>query len=98
MPGIAHKVQLYTGERQMFEQYGIEEEIEHAFTSRVGLRSGGSLVIQTTEALTSFDVNSGSFDGVHGMEEIALRTNREAAEGLRVRLGCVIFLVSLSLI
>ncbi|MEC8087133.1 MAG: ribonuclease E/G, partial [Pseudomonadota bacterium] len=47
MPGIAHKVQLFTGEKQMFEQYGIEEEIEHAFTSRVGLRSGGSLVIQT---------------------------------------------------
>ena len=41
MPGIAHKVQLYTGERQMFEQYGIEEEIEHAFTSRVGFAFRG---------------------------------------------------------
>ena len=100
MPGIAHKVQLYTGEKQMFEQYGIEEEIEHAFTSRVGLRSGGSLVIQTTEALTSFDVNSGSFDGVHGMEEIALRTNREAVEeaARQIRLRNISGLIVIDLI
>ena len=57
-------------------------------------------MIQTTEALTSFDVNSGSFDGVHGMEEIALRTNREAAEeaARQIRLRNISGLIVIDLI
>ncbi len=80
MPGMSKKVHLYTGEKQMFEQYGLEEEIERACSSRVSLDSGGSLVIETTETLTSIDVNSGRFYGAQGMEQTALRTNREAAK------------------
>ena len=100
MPDVPDKVQLYTGEKQIFEQYGIEEEIERLCSSRVGLRSGGSLVIQTTAALTVVDVNSGSFDGVRGMEEIALRTNREAAEeaARQIRLRNISGLIVIDLI
>lgn len=79
MPGMAERVKLHTGPQQMFEQYGIEEEIERACSRRVDLISGGSLVIEATEALTSIDVNSGRFDGASDLEQMAYRTNCEAA-------------------
>lgn len=79
MPGMAGKVKLHSGPQQMFEQFGIEEEIERACTRRVGLPSGGGLVVETTEALTSIDVNSGRFDAASDLEQMALRTNCEAA-------------------
>ncbi len=79
MPGMADRVKLHTGPQQMFEQYGIEEEIERACVRRVGLPSGGGLVVETTEALTSIDVNSGRFDAASDLEQMALRTNCEAA-------------------
>lgn len=79
MPGMAERVNLHTGPQQMFEQYGIEEEIERACSRRVDLISGGSLVIEGTEALTSIDVNSGRFDGAYDLEQMAYRTNCEAA-------------------
>ena len=79
MPGMAERVNLHTGPQQMFEQYGIEEEIELACSRRVDLISGGSLVIEGTEALTSIDVNSGRFDGASDLEQMAYRTNCEAA-------------------
>ena len=79
MPGMAERVNLHTGPQQMFEQYGIEEEIERACSRRVDLISGGSLVIEATEALTSIDVNSGRFDGASDLEQMAYRTNCEAA-------------------
>ena len=80
MPGMAERVKPHSGPQQMFEQYGIEEEIERACSRRVDLISGGSLVIETTEALTSIDVNSGRFDGGADLEQMAYRTNCEAAE------------------
>ena len=79
MPGMAERVRIHAGPQQMFEQYGIEEEIERACSRRVDLISGGSLVIETTEALTSLDVNSGRFDGASDLEQMAYRTNCEAA-------------------
>lgn len=79
MPGMAERVSLHAGPQQMFEQYGIEEEIERACNRRVDLPSGGGLVIETTEALTSIDVNSGRFDAASDLEQMALRTNTEAA-------------------
>ncbi len=89
MPGMAARVHLHTGPQQMFEQFGIEEEIERACEQRVDLISGGSLVIQTTEALTAIDVNSGRFDGASDLEQMAFRTNceaaTEAARQIRVR-------------
>ncbi|CAN0449462.1 unnamed protein product, partial [Discosporangium mesarthrocarpum] len=89
MPGMAEKVTLHAGPQQMFEQYGIEEEIERACNRRVDLPSGGGLVIETTEALTSVDVNSGRFDAASDLEQMALRTNleagQEAARQIRLR-------------
>jgi ribonuclease G len=89
MPGMAERVALHSGPTQMFEQYGIEEEIERACRRRVDLPSGGGLVIETTEALTSIDVNSGHFDAASDLEQTALRTNsdaaREAARQIRLR-------------
>jgi len=89
MPGMAERVTLHTGPQQMFEQYGIEEEIERACRRRIDLPSGGGLVIETTEALTSIDVNSGRFDAASDLEQMALRTNseaaREAARQIRLR-------------
>ena len=79
MPGMADRVKLHTGAQQMFEQYGIEEEIERACGRRVDLPSGGGLVVETVEALTSIDVNSGRFDAASDLEQMALRTNCEAA-------------------
>ena len=63
MPGMAERVKLHAGPQQMFEQYCIEEEIERACSRRVDMISGGSLVIETTEALTSIDVNSAGSTG-----------------------------------
>jgi ribonuclease G len=89
MPGMAERVALHSGPTQMFEQYGIEEEIERACRRRVDLPSGGGIVIETTEALTSIDVNSGRFDAASDLEQTALRTNsdavREAARQIRLR-------------
>jgi ribonuclease G len=79
MPGMADRVKLHTGKQQLFEQFGIEEEIERACVTRVDLPSGGGLVVETVEALTSIDVNSGRFDAASDLEQMALRTNCEAA-------------------
>jgi ribonuclease G len=73
MPGMADRVRLHAGTQQMFEQYGIEEEIDRACERRIDLISGGSLVIETVEALTAIDVNSGRFEGATDLEQIRLR-------------------------
>ena len=84
MPAMADRVTLHAGPQALFDQYGIEEEIERACAQRLDLPSGGGIVIQTTEALTSIDVNSGRFEGAGGLEQTAFRTNMEAArEGAR---------------
>ena len=79
MPGMAERVTLHSGPQLMFEQYGIEEEIERACSRRIDMMFGGSLVIESTEALTSIDVNSGRFEGASDLEQMAYRTNCEAA-------------------
>ena len=73
------KVVLYTGERGMFRSYGISPLVYEAAQPRVELDSGGTLVIDHTEAMTVVDVNSGSFVGEKNMEETALNVNLEAA-------------------
>lgn len=73
------KLILYTGERSMLRSYGISPLVYEAAQPRVELDSGGSLVIEHTEAMTVVDVNSGSFVGDKNMEETALAVNLEAA-------------------
>jgi ribonuclease E len=73
-------VKLYRGAKPIFSKFQLEEQIASIFENRVKLRSGGSIVIQPTEALVSIDVNSGKGTHKKSVEETALMTNMEAAE------------------
>jgi ribonuclease G len=79
MPGAVGKLELYRGERPIFDLFGIEEEIERALARRVDLKSGGYLIIDQTEALTTIDVNTGGFVGARNFEDTIFKTNLEAA-------------------
>ncbi|ODU53129.1 MAG: ribonuclease G [Lysobacteraceae bacterium SCN 69-48] len=97
MPALADKVEHYTGARPIFDMYGVEDEIQRALEKEVPLKSGGYLVIDQTEAMTTVDVNTGSFLGQRNLEETVYRTNLEAAQAvarqLRLRnLGGIIII------
>jgi ribonuclease G len=79
-PNVAERVEHYTGERPLFDLYGVEDEIEKALARRVELKSGGYLVIDQTEALTTIDVNTGGFVGVRSFDDTIFKTNLEAAQ------------------
>jgi len=79
-PNAAERVEHYTGERPLFDLYGVEDEIEKALARRVDLKSGGYLVIDQTEALTTIDVNTGGFVGVRSFDDTIFKTNLEAAQ------------------
>jgi ribonuclease G len=80
MPRLKPNIVLYNEKEPLFEQQGIEEKVVRALEPRVGLRSGGSIVIERTEALTAVDVNTGRFVGKRNQEETILKTNLEAAQ------------------
>src|SRR3546814_16805104 len=82
MPGLAEKIEHYSGARPVFDLYGVEDEIQRALEKEVPLKSGGYLVIDQTEAMTTVDVNTGSFLGQRNLEETVSRTNLEAAQAL----------------
>jgi len=93
----AERIEHYQGERPLFDLYGVEDEIEKALARRVDLKSGGYLIIDQTEALTTIDVNTGSFVGGRSFDETIFKTNLEAAQviarQLRLRnLGGVIII------
>jgi ribonuclease G len=77
--GMADKVEHYSGQRPLFDLYGVEDEIEKALARRVELKSGGYLIIDQTEALTTVDVNTGGFVGVRSFDDTIFKTNLEAA-------------------
>jgi len=79
MPEINNKIELYEGEQPLFGLYSVEEEIKKALDSKVMLKSGGHLIIDQTEAMTTIDVNTGSFVGRHNHEDTFFKTNLEAA-------------------
>ena len=80
-PDLLDRVEPYTGERDAFDEYRISEQIEKALDRKVWLPSGGSLVIDRTEAMTVVDVNTGKFVGSGGnLEETVTKNNLEAAE------------------
>lgn len=94
---LGDKLGLYKGERPIFDLYNIEEEIQNGLQKRVDLKSGGYLVIDQTEAMTTIDVNTGAFVGHKNLEETIYRTNLEATQAiarqLRLRnLGGIIIL------
>jgi len=80
MPSFEKRVKMHQEKRPIFSRYQIEEQIDQIYEKKVLLKSGGSLVIEPTEALVSIDVNSGKSTGERGVEDTAFRTNMEAAE------------------
>jgi ribonuclease G len=97
MPEFADRLELHSAPLPIFDLHGVEEEINRALEHRVPLKSGGYIVIQQTEAMTTVDVNTGGYVGHRSLEETIFRTNLEAAVAiarqLRVRnLGGIIVL------
>jgi ribonuclease G len=79
-PDLQDRIELYDGERPIFEHFKIEDDIDRLLRRKVPLKSGGSLIIDQTEALVSIDVNSGKFTGSTGLSDTILKTNLEATE------------------
>ena len=79
LPDMTPRIELYTGEVPIFELYAVEEEIQKALHRKVQLKSGGYIVIDQTEAMTTVDVNTGRFVGHRNFEETIFKTNLEAA-------------------
>src|SRR5215813_12519677 len=100
MPPLAPKVKLYSKDYPIFEEYGVQAEIDRALRSKVWLKSGGSIVINQTEALVAIDVNTGRYVGkktAGRLEDTILKTNleavREIVRQIRLRdLGGIIVL------
>ena len=82
MPAAAQKLQHYKGERPIFDLFSIDEEIAKALGRRVDLKSGGYLIIDQTEALTTVDVNTGGFVGARNFDDTIFKTNLEAAQAI----------------
>lgn len=80
MPAVLDRVKLYAGKMPIFSNFGLERQLENIVSPKVPLKSGGSIVISPTEALTAIDVNSGKSRGQDTQEAMALQTNMEAAE------------------
>jgi ribonuclease G len=96
-PNVLPRLDHYTGDRPLFDLYNVEDEIEKALARRVELKSGGYLIIDQTEAMTTIDVNTGGFVGVRNFDDTIFKTNLEAAQviarQLRLRnLGGIIIL------
>jgi ribonuclease G len=80
MPGMQTQLEYYPGERPIFDIYAIEDEIYKALDRKVQLKSGGYLIIDQTEAMTTADVNTGGYVGHRNLEETIFKTNLEAAQ------------------
>ncbi|HEX7234179.1 MAG TPA: ribonuclease G [Nitrosospira sp.] len=80
MANVVGRIHHYAGERPLFDLYGVEDEIEKSLARRVELKSGGYLIIDQTEALTTVDVNTGGFIGVRSFDDTIFKTNLEAAQ------------------
>lgn len=82
MPTTLDKVQHYTGERPIFDLFNVDEEITRALGRRVDLKSGGYLVIDQTEAMTTVDVNTGGYVGARNFDDTIYKTNLEASQAI----------------
>jgi len=80
MPQVRARLEHYSGERPLFDLYNVETEIERALSRRVELKSGGYLMIDQTEALTTIDVNTGGYVGSRNFDDTVFKTNLEAAQ------------------
>ncbi|MGX5173534.1 ribonuclease G [Aliikangiella sp. IMCC44653] len=82
VPALKPCVELYGGERPLFDVFNVEDEIEKALHRKVQLKSGGYLIIEQTEAMVTIDVNTGAFVGYRNLEDTIFKTNLEAASAL----------------
>ncbi|NOX42652.1 MAG: ribonuclease G [Gammaproteobacteria bacterium] len=82
IPEVAPRIEHYPGERPIFDLYGVEDEIQKALERKVKLKSGGYLIIDQTEAMTTIDVNTGGFVGHRNLEETIFKTNLEATQAI----------------
>ncbi len=80
LPGLEERIRFYKGFATLFEQYGIERDVEHVLQRNVALKSGGYLVIDQTEAMTTIDVNTGAYVGRKDFADTVYQTNLEATE------------------
>jgi ribonuclease G len=85
-PHLIDRVKIYDESEPIFDHYGIEPELERALMRKIGLKSGGSIVIDEAEALTAIDVNTGSFVGSRNLEATILKTNLEAVKEIVAQL------------
>ncbi|KXF80038.1 ribonuclease G [Enterovibrio coralii] len=97
VPELSERIELYTGEQPIFDMYDTENEIQRSLDRKVELKSGGYLIIDQTEAMTTIDINTGAFVGRRNLEETIFNTNIEAtraiARQLRLRnLGGIIII------
>ena len=97
VPGVESRLEHYPGERPLFDLYNVEDDLQKALQRKILLKSGGYLIIDQTEAMTTVDVNTGSFVGSRTLEDTVFKTNLEAthaiARQLRLRnLGGIIIL------
>ncbi|HDL90523.1 MAG TPA: Rne/Rng family ribonuclease [Thermodesulforhabdus norvegica] len=86
MPSLKYNVELYRGNQPIFDAYGIEMELQRALNKKVWLKSGGYIVIETTEALTAIDVNTGRYVGKRNLDDTILKTNLEAIKEIACQL------------
>jgi len=82
VPDLAERIEHYPGERPIFDLHGTEDEIERALNRKVSLKSGGYLVIDQTESMTTIDINTGGYVGRRNLEETIFKTNLEAAQAI----------------
>ena len=82
VPEAAGVIEHYPGERPIFDLYGVEDEIQKSLNRKVLLKSGGYLIIDQTESMTTVDVNTGAFVGSRNLEETIFKTNLEAAQAI----------------
>jgi ribonuclease G len=81
-PELLNKLEYYPGERPVFDLYGVDDEIQKSLERKVQLKSGGHLVLDQTEAMTTIDVNTGAYVGHRNLEETIFKTNLEAAQAI----------------
>ncbi|MBU3825656.1 MAG: ribonuclease G [Candidatus Oceanisphaera merdipullorum] len=82
VPELTGKIEYYQGESPIFDLYDVENEIQRALNRKVELKSGGYLIIDQTEAMTTVDINTGAFVGHRNLEETIFNTNTEATQAI----------------
>ena len=82
IPDLPAGIEHYPGERPLFDLYNIDDELQRALARQVGLKSGGYLIIDQTEAMTTIDINTGAFVGHQNLEETIFKTNMEASQAI----------------